>query len=488
MAANAAGAVIVLALGMWAVPEPTVPETAHLRFFTLVAFAAMLPLGLIVGYVWSRAVARRATAWLREGREPTDAERRTSLRYPLYQAGIDGVLWAAAAVVFFAGSAPYSWTIAAEAGLEIVLGGLVTCAIAYLLTEKLSRPVTARILERGVPEEAVGHSVRWRLMFAWAFGSAIPLVSVALVGVAVLAHAPTSHVRVGLAVVLFAVVGLFAGMVTVKITARLLSDPLRELRSALERVERGELDTSLAVSDASELGQVQAGFNQMVRGLIERDRLRDLFGRHVGEEVAASALERGEVELGGETREAAVLFVDLIGSTSLASTRGPDDVVAELNAFFAIVVDCVSLHGGWVNKFEGDAALCVFGAPGEHPDASGSALAAARALSTRLDRELGGLAAGIGVSAGRVVAGNVGAAERYEYTVIGDPVNEAARLTELAKSEPGRVLASAAALRLASETERERWTVGEAVTLRGRRFPTSVATPTVEPAPLASSA
>jgi adenylate cyclase len=334
----------------------------------------------------------------------------------------------------------------------------------------------------------VGHSVRWRLMFAWAFGSAIPLVSVGLLGVAVLAHTPASQVRVGVAVVAFAVVGLFAGIVTVVITSRLLADPLRELRRALERVERGELDTSLPVNDASELGKVQAGFNQMVRGLLERDRLRDLFGRHVGEEVAASALERGEVELGGEVREAAVLFVDLIGSTSLASTREPHEVVADLNAFFAVVVDCVSLHGGWVNKFEGDAALCVFGAPGSHPDAAGSALAAARALSARLERELGGLAAGIGVSAGRVVAGNVGAAERYEYTVIGDPVNEAARLTELAKSEPGRVLASTAALRRASERERERWTVGRAVTLRGRRFPTSVATPSANSVALASSA
>jgi class 3 adenylate cyclase len=204
--------------------------------------------------------------------------------------------------------------------------------------------------------------------------------------------------------------------------------------------------------------------------------------------VAASALERGEVALGGETREAAVLFVDLIGSTALASTREPDRVVADLNAFFAIVVDCVGLHGGWVNKFEGDAALCVFGAPGAHPDPAGAALTAARALSGRLERELGGLAAGIGVSAGRVVAGNVGAAERYEYTVIGDPVNEAARLTELAKTQPCRVLASAAALRMAGEREREHWTVGRTVTLRGRRFPTSVATPSVEPAPLASSA
>jgi adenylate cyclase len=160
----------------------------------------------------------------------------------------------------------------------------------------------------------------------------------------------------------------------------------------------------------------------------------------------------------------------------MAATWEPHDVVAELNAFFAIVVDCVTLHGGWVNKFEGDAALCVFGAPSAHPDAAGSALATARVLRSRLDRELPNVRAAIGVSAGTVVAGNVGTAERYEYTVIGDPVNEAARLTDLAKTTPERLLASDAALERAAPRERVRWQAGESVDLRGRSRPTVVAT------------
>jgi adenylate cyclase len=135
------------------------------------------------------------------------------------------------------------------------------------------------------------------------------------------------------------------------------------------------------------------------------------------------------------------------------------------------------MHGGWVNKFEGDAALCVFGAPTSHPDAAGAALAAARLLRTRLDTELPEVPAAIGVSAGPVVAGNVGAAERYEYTVIGDPVNEAARLTELAKRAPGRLLASDVALERAQPRERDRWQPGESVQLRGRDRATVVATP-----------
>src|SRR5205823_2935825 len=109
-------------------------------------------------------------------------------------------------------------------------------------------------------------------------------------------------------------------------------------------------------------------------------------------------------------------------------------------------------------------------------DPAGDALAAARELRRELRRDLPDLDIGIGVSAGTAVAGNIGAEERFEYTVIGDPVNEAARLCELAKSRPERVLASDAALERASEAESGAWRLGDAVTLRGRDAETRLAT------------
>ncbi|MCQ0016839.1 adenylate/guanylate cyclase domain-containing protein [Actinomadura madurae] len=87
------------------------------------------------------------------------------------------------------------------------------------------------------------------------------------------------------------------------------------------------------------------------------------------------------------------------------------------------------------------------------------------------------LDAGIGVSAGPVVAGYIGAEERFEYTVIGDPVNEAARLSDLAKGEDARVLASAAVLDLAHLAESDEWDIGRSVILRGRSRPTRLGTP-----------
>jgi adenylate cyclase len=255
------------------------------------------------------------------------------------------------------------------------------------------------------------------------------------------------------------------------VAARSVGDPLREVRAALRRVHEGQLDTEVPVDDGGEIGLVQAGFNQMAAGLRERERLRELFGRHVGEEVAPQALERG-ADLRGEQREVSALFVDIMGSTTMAQDRAPGQVVDALNRFFDRVVNVVGDEGGWVNKFEGDGALCVFGAPVDQPDHAARALRAARRLRHELDdlRE-SDLDAGIGVSAGTAVAGNVGAAERYEYTVIGDPVNEAARLCDAAKQRPSRVLASAAAVEAAGD-ESAHWSpVGE-LELRGRRSPT----------------
>src|SRR5690606_30325576 len=235
-----------------------------------------------------------------------------------------------------------------------------------------------------------------------------------------------------------------------------------------------DLDAEVVVFDGTELGRLQAGFNDMVAGLRERERVKDLFGRHVGEDVAQVALT-SPLELGDELHEVAVLFVDVVGSTRIASTRPPTEVVDVLNRFFAVVVEEINAHGGLVNKFLGDAALAIFGAPTSLPDANGQALRAARRMIVRLRSEVPEVSAGIGVSAGQAVAGYVGTESRLEYTVIGDPVNEAARLTELAKSVPGRVAVSHRVLDGADDDEKGFWRTYRRVTLRGRTERTRVA-------------
>jgi len=242
----------------------------------------------------------------------------------------------------------------------------------------------------------------------------------------------------------------------------------------MAEVEHGYLETYIGAYERSEIGRLQTGFNRMVAGLAERDRLHDLFGRHVGADVAQRALEEG-ASLSGDVVEAAVLFIDLVGSTKLAESSPPQEVAEVLNDFFRIVVDAVDDHNGLINKFEGDAALAIFGAPLKLADPASAALATARTLGTALRRLP--VDFGIGVSAGRVFAGNIGAENRYEYTVIGNAVNEAARLADLAKTSDRRILCSAAAIERAADDERAHWAECYSTVLRGRSEATQVSAP-----------
>jgi class 3 adenylate cyclase len=315
-----------------------------------------------------------------------------------------------------------------------------------------------------------------RTLTVWALGSGVPVLGILLAAIITLSLQNVSPTQFTVAVMILALFALVFGFILMWILSWLTATPVRVVRAALNRVEQGDLDTNLVVFDGTELGQLQRGFNSMVNGLRERERVRDLFGRHVGREVAAAA-EKQMPKLGGEERHVAVIFVDIIGSTELVTGRPATEVVDLLNRFFAVIVDEVDRHRGFVNKFEGDAALAVFGAPNHLDCPEDEALGAARAIARRILDEAPECEAGIGVAAGEAVAGNVGARERFEYTVIGEPVNEAARLCELAKSKPGRLLASSNAVNNATESERAHWTFGDTVTLRGHDEPTTLALP-----------
>jgi len=359
----------------------------------------------------------------------------------------------------------------------VLVGGITTSALCYLLAERIMRRAASRVLAGNPPRQGFKASVLLRPVMFWLLGTAVPICGLLVAGLGALIYRDVPDDQLAILVLVGCAVTLLCGLLTTVGAARAVADPVRAVRRALQQVEQGDLEVAVPVYDTSELGQLQAGFNTMVAGLRERDRIRDLFGRQVGHDVASAAAAASEVRLGGELRRVAVLFVDVVGSTALASERPPDEVVGLLNQFFGVVVEVVESCGGWINKFEGDAALAVFGAPNDLDDHACRALWAARELGLRLAAEVPDVRAAIGVSAGDAVAGYIGDIRRYEYTVIGDPVNEAARLTELAKNVPGRVLAAGSALGLASAGESTYWELGDAVTLRGRASPTRLATP-----------
>ncbi|HWT49037.1 MAG TPA: adenylate/guanylate cyclase domain-containing protein, partial [Mycobacterium sp.] len=354
--------------------------------------------------------------------------------------------------------------------------GILVATGSYLLAEFALRPVAAQALEAGPPPRRLTAGIMGRTMMVWFLGSGVPVIGIALVAIFQTLMRNMTETQFAVGVVIVSIATLIFGCILMWILAWLTATPVRVVGAALQRVERGDLRGNLVVFDGTELGELQRGFNAMVDGLRERERVRDLFGRHVGREVALAA-ERERPKLGGEERHVAVVFVDVVGSTQLVTSHPPTEVVAVLNRFFAIVVEEVDRHHGLVNKFEGDATLAIFGAPMRLDSPEDEALAAGRAIADRLATDMPELEAGIGVAAGQVVAGNVGAKERFEYTVIGEPVNEAARLCELAKSHPARLLATGETVQGASENECAHWALGETVTLRGHEQPTRLASP-----------
>jgi adenylate cyclase len=479
-AANVIGGIVVFVFSRWLLPLPAVADPDAASRENLIAFATYLLVSVPAGIAWSFKLHLPVQRWLEAGCPPDDRAQRDALRTPLRQLRVHAMLWGIAGVLFVTLNLGRSPRLALDIAITVVLGATTTGAVGYLLAERILRPMTRAALAERLPPRPVVPGVSARILIFWALGTGVPVLGLGLVGLSQLTGLLDASGDKLAAIALFlGGVALAVGLLSTVLAARSLADPLEQLRRAMGAVQRGRTDVELDVYDGSEVGLLQAGFNHMVAAVREREELQDLFGRQVGEDVARHALERG-ITLGGETREVGVLFVDLVGSTELAVTRPPHEVVDLLNEFFCVVVAVVSDHGGAVNKFEGDAALCVFGAPLDSPNAAGAALAAARELRPKLAEEVPGFDLGIGVSAGEAVAGNVGAAERFEYTVIGDPVNEAARLTELAKRHPARVLASAAALERAGEDERRCWELGEEVELRGRGEPTRIAAPAAE--------
>lgn len=169
----------------------------------------------------------------------------------------------------------------------------------------------------------------------------------------------------------------------------------------------------------------------------ERERVRGLFGVYMSEEVVEHILAGG-VREGGERRCVTICFTDVRDFTRLSESRPPEEILRLLNLYFDRMCTIVARHGGVVNKFLGDGMLVVFGAPEAMTDDAPRALAAAEEMLVEAQRmsdagEFPLLRIGIGLHRGETVLGNVGGAQRQEYTVIGDTVNTASRVQDLTK-------------------------------------------------------
>ncbi|HEY6463059.1 MAG TPA: adenylate/guanylate cyclase domain-containing protein, partial [Polyangiaceae bacterium] len=258
--------------------------------------------------------------------------------------------------------------------------------------------------------------------------------------------------------------------------AAVMSGALRRVNTALKRVEQLDYVHVFGVETGDELEDLANGFNTMVDGLKERDKLRTTFGKYMTSAVMEHLLA-GKVALGGESLEVTILFTDIRSFTTLSEKMDPQQLVGLLNEYFTEMVGIVMDEGGVVDKYIGDAIMAVFGAPVPKKEDARNAIRAAvkmrRALATLNERlatrGLPPLRTGIGIHTGEVVAGNIGSEKRMEYTVIGDAVNLASRLETSTKDLGVNVLVSEDTYQLTKDMVEAR-PVKE-ITVKGRAAP-----------------
>jgi adenylate cyclase len=488
LAANAVGATLsYVYLSFVAQPgaeHPKRDEGWHELFHELGIAPIYFLIAVVVGGQLGRRAYRPVGRWLAEDRAPTDEERALVLGLPWRAAGLTAAAWLVAAVVFGIQTATHHPAVyVVGVVLGIVLAGLTTTGMTFLLAERTLRPVFARALAGDTPSRSVARAARTlgtgpRLLVSWALGSGVALVAIA---VAFLGRGDSRGEDLIWPVLFLVTAGLFAGGVLTVAAARSIADPVDRVRSAVKRVEEGSLEEEVLVDDGGEIGSLQVGFNRMVAGLRERERIRDAFGTYVDRDVAEHILSEG-TDLAGEEVEVTVMFIDVAGFTSFAERAAASEVVATINRLFERAVPIIRDHGGHVDKFVGDGLLAVFGAPRRQGDHADQAFAAALEIERAVADEFGDeLTIGVGLNSGRVVAGNVGGAGRFEFSVIGDTVNVAARVEAATRKTGDAVLVSEHTRALLSEDVAASLEQRPAVPLKGKTEEVALFAPAAAP-------
>jgi adenylate cyclase len=322
-----------------------------------------------------------------------------------------------------------------------VAGTVIGLAGVHILVEPALRP--ARVALAG--DTGIGDSLpRSRPTFAaWSNVAVLAVVFIFALSGAMMAAAfdRVRDVPVLCVVIASALALGFAVPLTIAAGFAPSLRPIRDLAEGTERVAAGDYSQRLPVVQDDDLGALAASFNRMQAGLAERQRLQAAFGTYVDPILASRLLEQGDDVFTGERRGVTVMFVDVRDFTPFAEANTAEDTVARLNALFEIVVPAVVDAGGHVNKFLGDGALAVFGAPNDLADHADAAVSAAVLIQRLVAERFGGeLRIGIGINTGVVIAGTIGGGGKLEFTLIGDTVNVAARVEQLTKTTGDAVL------------------------------------------------
>src|SRR6476620_2437443 len=449
------------------------PALRQLFFATVVAYNAIVyPIGV---YLWLKRILSfrhlfhrlsEVGSALRADRPPlqevTQARRRL-IHLPWFAAAICGVAWFLCIPVFIGAliqvQNPLDPRLLWHLPISFCVSGFIAVTHSFFLVELASQwglfPVFFRDERADRTPNIFTLSLRGRGI-VWAVSASIcPIASLLL-----LVLAPRSPgTNAAWLAVFVGVIGIAFGIFTALMMSRLVAKPIDQLRTAADAVSRGDLAVDLSRAGArraDEFGRLLCEFDQMVRELRDKEKLRQTFGLHVGRRAAERILAR-DPGLSGVEEEITVMFVDMRSWTARASASPPAEIVEIMNDFFRVSVRAVEEeHRGMVNKYLGDGFMAIFGAgdsASNHACDAVSAgceiLRAVKGLNDELAaKERAPIQIGIGIHSGPAIVGSVGSPQRLEFTAIGNTVNVASRIQGLTKTV-GRPL-------LVTEAVRER--------------------------------
>ena len=378
--------------------------------------------------------------------EEVDRAQRRVVHLPWIAFAISSVAWLGCIPAFILALTTTGTPIGSQLLWHLPISFLVSAFIAvtqtFFLVELASQWALFLVFFRDTrPDRLQGihpPSLRTRGLM-WAISAGLcPIGSLLLLMFA--PHSPASNPQ--WFAVFVGTVGIAFGLCSAVLITRLVAKPVDELRVAFHAVGQGQLNVQIPLRRADEFGALVGDFNQMVMELRDKERLRRVFGLHVGEKVAQQILAR-DPGLGGTDQIVTLLFLDLRGFTARAAGTDPKTIVNFLNRFLQAMVEIVETeHGGMVNKFLGDGFMAIFGATAGAATHADDAVAAGSSMLRRLklfNADLvraneAPLGIGIGINTGRAIVGSIGSSERMEFTVIGNTVNVASRIEGLNKA------------------------------------------------------
>jgi class 3 adenylate cyclase len=430
------------------------------QVFSIVAGVTVFYMGLLIGMV--HLVLRPIRSYLKlikgGGRPTDDLETQAKARLinlPFVFIPICGGFWLVApalVICWFYLSGELDLRTSVVLAVRSSLIGLIAATISFFLVELFSR---RRMIPRFFPhgkltevKDTAKLSIDRRIRAFYRLGSVTPMVILVVTLLTLQWQVDSTTITArdyGAGILTFSLILMGVMFVSAGALNRLVShsiaDPVRNMVSVVDRVQAGDYTARIAVISNDEIGVLGDAGNDMIRGLAERERLRTAFGKYVTPEIGREILS-GRIPLAGERREATVMFADLRGFTPYVESHPPEEVIADMRAYFTAMHRAINAHQGVVLQFVGDGIEAVFGVPVPYEKHAEAALRAAldmRSALAELNREFAArgkepFTHGVGIHTGAVLAGNTGSEDQSAYALIGDTVNVASRIEGLTKT------------------------------------------------------